>query len=89
MSMPIYEIIDRLYFPLALSIVLVLGTAAYLIRRSAKIDAWPVRSDQDLAGQAAARAAVAQARRILGRAVLRALLLVTALIGGVTLLNAL
>ena len=87
--MPIHEVVDRLYFPLALSIVLVLGTAAYLIRRSAKIDAWPVRSDQDLAGRAAARAAVTQARRILGRAVIRALLLVTALLGGLTLLNAL
>ena len=85
--MPINELIDRLFIPLALAIVLLLGTAAYLVRRSQKIDAWPLRSDADIRGQAAARAALTQARRILGRAAWRALLLVSLLIAGVTLLN--
>jgi len=85
--MPIHELIDRLFFPLALAIVLLLGTAAYLVRRSLKIDAWPLRSDDDVRGQAKARAAVAEARRILGRAAWRALLLVSLLFAGVTLLN--
>ena len=53
--MPIYELVDRLFIPLALAIVLLLGTAAYLVRRSQKIDAWPLRSDEDVRGQAAAR----------------------------------
>ena len=85
--MPINELVDQLFIPLALAIVLLLGTAAYLVRRSAKIDAWPLRSDTDIRGQAAARAALTQARRILGRAAWRALLLVSLLIAGVTLLN--
>ncbi|HKN68843.1 MAG TPA: hypothetical protein VJW73_21310 [Gemmatimonadaceae bacterium] len=85
--MPIYELVDRLFIPLALAIVLLLGTAAYLIRRSQKIDAWPLRTDEDFRGQAAARAAVAEARRILGRAAWRAVLLVSLLFAGVRLLN--
>ena len=85
--MPINELVDRLFIPLALAIVLLLGTAAYLVRRSLKIDAWPLRSDEDVRGQAAARAAVAEARRILGRAAWRALLMVSLLFAGVTLLN--
>ena len=43
--------------------------------------------DNDIRGQAAARAALAQARRILGRAAWRAFLLVSLLFAGVTLLN--
>lgn len=85
--MPIHEVIDRLFFPLAIVIVLLLATAAYLVRRSARIDAWPLRSDEDVLGQAAARAAVAEASRILGRAALRAALLVSLLFGGIALLN--
>ena len=85
--MPIHELIDRLFFPLALAVVLLLGTAAYLVRRSIKIDAWPLRSEDDVRLQAKARAAVAEARRILGRAAWRALLLVSLLFAGVTLLN--
>jgi hypothetical protein len=85
--MPMYELIDRLFVPLALAIVLLLGTAAYLVKRSQKIDAWPLRSDDDVRGQAAARAAVAEARRILGRAAWRAVLLVSLLFVGVRLLN--
>ena len=85
--MPIYELVDRLFIPLALAIVSLLGTAAYLVRRSQKIDAWPLRSDEDLRGQAAARAAIAEARRILGRAAWRALLMVSLLFAGVRLLN--
>jgi hypothetical protein len=85
--MPITELVDKLFFPLALAIVLLLGTAAYLVRRSLKIDAWPLRSDDDVRGQEAARAAVAEARRILGRAAWRALLLVSLLFAGVALLN--
>lgn len=85
--MPIHELIDRLFVPLATAIVLILGAAAYLVRRSVKIDAWPLRSDEDVRGQAAARAAVAEARRILGRATWRAVLLVSLLIAGVVLLN--
>lgn len=85
--MPIYELVDRLFIPLALAIVLLLATAAYLVRRSLKIDAWPLRSEDDVRGQAAARAAVAQAGRILGRAAWRALLLVSLLFAGVALLN--
>ena len=85
--MPIHELIDRLFIPLASAIVLILGTAAYLVRRSSKIDAWPLRSDEDVRGQAAARAAVAEARRILGRATWRAVLLVSLLFAGVALLN--
>ena len=85
--MPISELIDRLFMPLAIAIVLILGTAAYLVRRSAKIDAWPLRTDDDIRGQAAARAALAEARRILGRAAWRALLLVSLLLAGVALLN--
>src|SRR5205814_5219345 len=85
--MPIDELVDRLFVPLALVIVLFLGTAASLVRRSQKIDAWPLRSEADVRGQAAARAAMAEARRILGRAAWRALLLVSLLFAGVTLLN--
>ena len=85
--MPISELIDRLFVPLALAIVLIFGTAAYLVRRSVKIDAWPLRTEDDVRGQAAARAALAEARRILGRAAWRALLLVSLLFAGVALLN--
>jgi hypothetical protein len=85
--MPIYELVDRLFIPLALAIVLLLGAAAYLVRRSQKIDSWPLRSDDDVRGQAAARAAIAEARRILGRAAWRALLMVSLLFAGVSLLN--
>ena len=85
--MPIHELIDRLFLPLSIAIVLILGTAAYLVRRSVKIDAWPLRTDDDIRGQAAARAALAEARRILGRAAWRALLLVSLLFAGVALLN--
>lgn len=85
--MPIYELIDRLFLPLSIAIVLILGTAAYLVRRSVKIDAWPLRTDDDIRGQAAARAALAEARRILRRAAWRALLLVSLLFAGVALLN--
>jgi len=86
-AMPINELIDRLFIPLALAIVLLLGTAAYLVRRSMKIDEWPIRGDADVRGKAAARAAIAEARRILCRAAWRALLLVSLLFAGVTLLN--
>jgi len=85
--MPINEIVDRLFVPLGLAIVLLLGTAAYLVRRSLKIDEWPLRNEDDVRGQAAARAALIQARRILGRAAWRALLLVSLLFAGVALLN--
>lgn len=85
--MPISELIDRLFVPLGTAIVLILGTSAYLVRRSVKIDAWPIRTDEDIRGQAAARAALAQARRILGRAAWRALLLVSLLFAGVAMLN--
>lgn len=78
-----------MFIPLALAIVLLLGTAAYLVRRSLKIDAWPLRSEDDIRGQAAARAAVAAAGRILGRAAWRAVLLVSLLFAGVALLNGL
>jgi hypothetical protein len=85
--MPIHELVDRLFIPLAFAVALLLGTAAYLVRRSLKVDAWPLRSDDDVRGQAAARAAIAEARRILGRAAWRALLLVSLLFAGVALLN--
>jgi hypothetical protein len=85
--MPINELVDRLFVPLALAIVLLLATAAYLVRRSMKIDDWPIRSDADVRGRAAARAALAEARRILGRAAWRAFLLIALLFAGVTLLN--
>jgi len=85
--MPIHELIDRLFFPLSLAVVLILGTAAYLVRRSVKIDEWPLRTDADVRGQAAARAALVEARRILGRTAWRALLLVSLLFAGVALLN--
>lgn len=85
--MPINELVDKLFIPLAFAIVLLLGTAAYLVRRSQKIDNWPLRSDDDVRGQAAARAAIAEARRILGRAAWRAVLLVSLLFAGVQLLN--
>jgi len=85
--MPIHELIDRLFIPLASAVVLILGTAAYLVRRSMKIDNWPIRSEDDLHGQAAARAALAEAKKILARAALRAVLLVSLLFAGVALLN--
>jgi len=85
--MPIHELIDRLFIPLASAVVLILGTAAYLVRRSMKIDNWPIRSEDDLRGQAAARAALAEAKKILARAALRAVLLVSLLFAGVALLN--
>ena len=85
--MPIHELIDRLFIPLASAIVLILGTAAYLVRRSMKIDNWPIRSEDDLRGQAAARAALAEAKKILARTAFRALLLVSLLFAGVALLN--
>lgn len=85
--MPIHTLIDRLFLPMAFAIVLILGAAAYLVRRSIKIDDWPIRSDEDVRGQAVARSAVAEARRVLRRAALRAILLVSLLIGGVLLLN--
>ncbi|HEY2375331.1 MAG TPA: hypothetical protein VGH98_05095 [Gemmatimonadaceae bacterium] len=85
--MPISELIDRLFLPLSLAVVLILSTAAYLVRRSIKIDAWPLRNDDDVRGQAAARAALARARRILGITAWRAALLVSLLFAGVALLN--
>jgi hypothetical protein len=85
--MPIHDLIDQLFVPLAFAIVLILGTSAYLVRRSQKIDNWPLRSEADVRGQAAARAALTQARRILGRAAWRALLLVSLLFAGISLLN--
>jgi hypothetical protein len=85
--MPIHELVDRLFVPLSCAIVLILGTSAYLVRRSQKIDNWPLRSEADIRGQAAARAALSEARRILGRAAWRALLLVSLLFAGVSLLN--
>ena len=85
--MPIHELIDRLYVPLAFAIVLIMGTAAHLVRQSSRIDRWPLRSDDDVRGQALARAAVLEAGRILGRTTLRAALLVTLLFSGVALLN--
>lgn len=85
--MPIHELIDRLYVPLALDIVLILGTAAHLVRRSALIDRWPLRSDDDRRGQARARVAVGEAARILGQTTLRAVLLVSLLVAGVLALN--
>lgn len=85
--MPIHELIDRLFIPLAFAIVLIFGASAYLVRRSLKIDSWPLRSEADIRGQAAARAALSEARRILGRAAWRAVLLVSLLFAGVSLLN--
>ena len=85
--MPINELVDKLFVPLAFAIVLLVGTAAYLVRRSVKIDEWPIRNDADVRGQAAARAAVTEARRILGRAAWRAVLMVSLLFSGVALLN--
>lgn len=85
--MPIHELIDRLFIPLACAVVLILGTSAYLVRRSLKIDSWPLRSEADIRGQAAARAALSEARRILGRAAWRAVLLISLLFAGISLLN--
>lgn len=83
----IHELVDRLFLPMAAAVVLLLGTGAYLVRRSMKIDAWIPRSDEETRARAAAQAAVAAAGRILGLAVFRALLLVSLLFGGVVLLN--
>lgn len=86
---PIHELVDRLFLPLAAAIALLLGTGAYLLRRSSRIDAWQPRSEADQRTRAAAQAAVTAAGRILGLAALRALLLVSLLFGGVALLNSL
>jgi hypothetical protein len=84
---PIPELVDRLFLPIGAAVVLLLGTGAYLLRRSMKIDAWTPRSDEETRARSAAQAAVAAAGRILGLAAFRALLLLSLLFGGVALLN--
>lgn len=87
--MSITEALSRLFLPLAAAIVFVLGHAAYLVRRSIRIDAWPIRSEEDLAGQAAARKALAESRRILVRATANGMLLVVLLLSSLYILETL
>ena len=81
--MTLGELIDRLWIPLVVAIVLVGAQAAYLLRRSIRLD----RSEERFGKQPAARASIRESWRILGRATIRALGLVALLFASVYLLS--
>ena len=83
--MTLHDLIDRLWIPLALGILLFGAQAAYLIHRSLKLD----RSEERFGEQPAARDSIRESRRILLRAFLRALALVILLFSSVYLLSTL
>jgi hypothetical protein len=83
--MTLHEVIDRLWIPLALGILLFGAQAAYLIHRSIRLD----RSEERFGPQPAARDSIRESRRILVRAFLRALALVVLLFSSVYLLSVL
>jgi hypothetical protein len=83
--MPLHELIDKLWIPLALAIFLFGAQAAYLIHRSLKLD----RSEERYGPQPAARDSLRESRRILVRAFVRALALVVLLFSSVYLLSVL
>ena len=83
--MTLSELIDRLWIPIVLAIVLFGAQAAYLIHRSLKLD----RSEERFGPQPAARQTIKESRRILVRALLRALALVVLLFSSVYLLSTL
>lgn len=83
--MTIAELIDRLWIPLALAIVLFGAQAAYLVHRSLRLD----RSEERYGPQPAARNSIRESRRILLRALARALALVVLLFSAVYLLSTL
>lgn len=81
--MLIGELIDRLWIPLAVAIVLVGAQAAYLIRRSIRLD----RSEERFGAQPAARARIRESWRILLRATIRVAGIVALLFASVYLLS--
>ena len=83
--MSLHDLIDKLWIPLALGILLFGAQAAYLIRRSLKLD----RSEERYGPQPAARDSLRESRRILLRAFVRALALVVLLFSSVYLLSTL
>lgn len=83
--MSLNELIDRLWIPLSLGILLFGAQAAYLIHRSLKLD----KSEERFGPQPAARQSIRDSRRILLRALLRALALVILLFSSVYLLSTL
>jgi hypothetical protein len=83
--MSLNELLDRLWIPIALAVILFGAQAAYLIRRSLRLD----RSEERFGPQPAARAGIRESRRILLRAFVRALALVVLLFSSVYLLSTL
>jgi len=83
--MTLHQLVDRLWIPLALGILLFGAQAAYLIHRSLRLD----RSEERFGPQPAARNSLRESRRILVRAFVRALALVTLLFSAVYLLSVL
>lgn len=81
--MSIGELIDRLWIPLVVAIVLVGAQAAYLIRRSIRLD----RSEERFGVQPAARARIHESWRILLRATIRVAGIVALLFASVYLLS--
>lgn len=81
--MTLHELVDRLWIPLALGILLFGAQAAYLIHRSIRLD----RSEERFGPQPAARDSIRESRRILVRAFVRALALVILLFSSVYLLS--
>jgi len=81
--MTLHEVIDRLWIPLALGILLIGAQAAYLVHRSLRLD----RSEERFGPQPAARDSIRESRRILLRALVRALALVILLFSSVYLLS--
>ena len=83
-------LIDRLWVPLSVAIVLLGGLAAYLLLRSKKLDELqdkPGKTEQEVEFLVAARAALRQSRKILLRTTIQAILLVLLLFAAVYLLN--
>jgi hypothetical protein len=83
--MSLQELLDRLWIPISLAILLFGAQSAYLIHRSLKLD----RSEEQFGKQPAARQSIKESRRILLRAAVRALALVILLFSSVYLLSTL
>lgn len=89
-GMTMGELVDRLWVPLSVAIVLLGGLAAYLLLRSKKLDELqdkPGKTAREIEFLVAAREALRQSRKILLRTTVQALLLVLLLFAAVYLLN--
>lgn len=89
-EMTMGELVDRLWVPLSVAIVLLGGLAAYLLLRSKKLDELqdkPGKTESEIEFLVAAREALRQSRKILLRTTVQALLLVLLLFAAVYLLN--